>query len=165
MTTKKRKRKKRRDSLVLNLLIIVVVVLVLFEGRLIVTLFTHRSDVASSTVSDGTVSSESKETLSESSSSASSDASSGSSGSSSPVTALAGLPVYRRYAPGEFVGNRRFGSDRRYGFRSQQPGYCPGKLPRRWMILISPTQYLSGIPEWKASGTLPELPRVSFSPV
>ena len=93
MTTKKRKRKKRRDSLVLNLLIIVVVVLVLFEGRLIVTLFTHRSDVASSTVSDGTVSSESEETLSESSSSASSDASSGSSGSSSPVTALAGLPV------------------------------------------------------------------------
>lgn len=92
MATKKRKRKKRRDSLVLNLLIIVVLVLVLFEGRLIVTLFTHRSAVTSSAVSEGADSSEKEEEISEND--ASLDASAGASaGGSSPVTALAGLPV------------------------------------------------------------------------
>lgn len=43
MSTQKRKRKKRQDHLVLQLLIIVAVVLVLFEGRLVMTMFTHRS--------------------------------------------------------------------------------------------------------------------------
>ena len=164
MTTKKRKRKKRRDSLVLNLLIIVVVVLVLFEGRLIVTLFTHRSDVASSTVSDGTVSSESEETLSESSSSAS---------QMHPPAPLAVLPLSPLWLAFLLPQVRPRQIRRKQTFRLRQKIRFPiptarllsGKLPRRWMILISPTQYLSGIPEWKASGTLPELPRVSFSPV
>lgn len=43
MKSQKRKRKKRQDRLVLNLLIIVALVLVVFEGRLVVTMFTHRS--------------------------------------------------------------------------------------------------------------------------
>ena len=93
MAAKKRKRKKRKDSLVLNLLIIVVLVLVVFEGRLIVTLFTHRSAETSTAVSDGAVSSQEDETVSEDPSSPSSDSSAGSSGGSSPVTALAGLSV------------------------------------------------------------------------
>lgn len=43
MKSQKRKRKKRQDRLVLNLLIIVALVLVVFEGKLVVTMFTHRS--------------------------------------------------------------------------------------------------------------------------
>lgn len=45
MAKQKKKRKKRRDSLVLKLLIIVAVVLVVFEGRLIFTMITHRASM------------------------------------------------------------------------------------------------------------------------
>lgn len=47
MAKQKKKRKKRRDSLVLKLLIMVAVVLVVFEGRLIFTMVTHRSSMRS----------------------------------------------------------------------------------------------------------------------
>lgn len=50
MKSQKRKRRRRQDRLVLNLLIIVALVLVVFEGRLVVTMFTHRS--ASTPVAD-----------------------------------------------------------------------------------------------------------------
>lgn len=39
----KRRRAKKQDHLILNLLILVTVVLVVFEGRLVVTMFTYRS--------------------------------------------------------------------------------------------------------------------------
>lgn len=45
MAKTKRKRKKRHDSLVLQLMILVAVVLVVFEGRLVVTMITHRSSI------------------------------------------------------------------------------------------------------------------------
>lgn len=54
MAKTKHKRKKRHDSLVLQLMILVAVVLVVFEGRLVVTMVTHRSSVKSSTVTDST---------------------------------------------------------------------------------------------------------------
>lgn len=54
MTKTKRKRKKRHDSLVLQLMILVAIVLVVFEGRLVVTMVTHHSSVKSSTVTDST---------------------------------------------------------------------------------------------------------------
>ena len=50
MAKTKRKRKKRHDSLVLQLMILVAVVLVVFEGRLVVTMITHRSSMKSTTV-------------------------------------------------------------------------------------------------------------------
>lgn len=43
MSKPKRRRAKRQDHLVLNLLIVVTAVLVIFEGRLVVTMFTYRS--------------------------------------------------------------------------------------------------------------------------
>lgn len=43
MKSKKRRRKKRQDALVLQLLIIVALVLVIFEGKLIVTMVRHRA--------------------------------------------------------------------------------------------------------------------------
>ena len=44
MAAKKRKKRKPQNNLlVLRLLILVVIVLAIFEGRLIVTMFTHRS--------------------------------------------------------------------------------------------------------------------------
>lgn len=54
MAKTKRKRKKRHDSLVLQLMILVAVVLVVFEGRLVVTMVTHRSSMKSSSVTDST---------------------------------------------------------------------------------------------------------------
>ena len=54
MAKTKRKRKKRHDSLVLQLMILVAVVLVVFEGRLVVTMITHRSSMKSTTVTDST---------------------------------------------------------------------------------------------------------------
>ncbi len=52
MSAQKQKRKKRKDTLVLKLLIIVALVLVVFEGRLIVTMITHRSVMNGSSVND-----------------------------------------------------------------------------------------------------------------
>lgn len=43
MKTKKRKRKRQQDSIVLQLLIIVIVVLVVFEGKLVATMFSHHA--------------------------------------------------------------------------------------------------------------------------
>lgn len=56
MKPQKRRRKRRRDRLVLNLLILVTLVLVVFEGKLIYTMFTHRSSLteARATNSSGT---------------------------------------------------------------------------------------------------------------
>lgn len=53
MSSQKRKRRGKRDRLVLNLLIIVTLVLVVFEGKLIFTMLTHRSSVSSTAVTDG----------------------------------------------------------------------------------------------------------------
>lgn len=52
MSTQKRKRRGKRDRLVLNLLIIVALVLVVFEGRLIFTMITHRFAGSSASVAD-----------------------------------------------------------------------------------------------------------------
>ena len=94
MAAKKRKRKKRQDSLVLNLLIIVILVLAVFEGRLVVTLFTHRTAVSTSTVSQDPPGEEETDSLADASDSQESEPEAlDSSGSSSTVTALAGLPV------------------------------------------------------------------------
>ncbi len=46
MSSQKRRRRKRQDRLVLNLLIIVTLVLVIFEGKLVYTMFTHHSSVS-----------------------------------------------------------------------------------------------------------------------
>ncbi len=54
MTKTKKKRKKRRDSLVLKLLIIVAIVLVVFEGKLILTMVTHRSSMSQTATAEGT---------------------------------------------------------------------------------------------------------------
>lgn len=65
MNAQKRKRKKRRDGLVLQLLVIVFLVLAVFEGKLVVTMITHRSvmkgtnivnDSAKAVTADGTLS-------------------------------------------------------------------------------------------------------------
>lgn len=52
MTSRKPRRRKKRDTLVLKLLLAVAVVLVIFEGNLIKTMFTHRS-VTADVVADG----------------------------------------------------------------------------------------------------------------
>lgn len=52
MSTQRRKRKKKTDKLVLELLIIVALVLVIFEGRLIVTMVSHRAVMKGITVSE-----------------------------------------------------------------------------------------------------------------
>lgn len=52
MSSQKRKRRGKRDRLVLNLLIIVTLVLVVFEGRLVFTMVTHRSADATIPVVD-----------------------------------------------------------------------------------------------------------------
>lgn len=46
MKPQKRRRKRRQDRLVLNLLILVTVVLVVFEGKLVYTMFTHQSSLS-----------------------------------------------------------------------------------------------------------------------
>lgn len=97
MKPQKRKRKKRRDRLVLKLLIIVALVLVIFEGRLIFTMFTHRLSESGDVVttssnttgsSGGTVSE--TETEKERKTARSITVS----GSSTGDTTLAGLPGY-----------------------------------------------------------------------
>lgn len=53
MAAKKRKRKRRRDSLVLKLIIMVTLVLIVFEGRLVVTMVKHHSAMNETVVTDG----------------------------------------------------------------------------------------------------------------
>lgn len=45
MSSQKRKRKRRQDAIVLQLLIIVAVVLVVFEGKLVVTMISHKASM------------------------------------------------------------------------------------------------------------------------
>lgn len=52
MTSQNKKRKRKKDNLIPNLLILVFLVLVVFEGRLVVTMVTHRSVMNSTTVND-----------------------------------------------------------------------------------------------------------------
>ncbi len=55
MKPQKRRRRRRPDRLVLNLLVLVTLVLVVFEGKLIYTMFTHRSSTSEAhTTSSGT---------------------------------------------------------------------------------------------------------------
>ena len=92
----KRKRRKRQDHLVLNLLIIVTLVLVVFEGRLVMTMFKQRSSSNTSTTAEApntaTVSKGTTNTSSPNSAknATSSDTSSGS--NSTMEVSLAGLP-------------------------------------------------------------------------
>ena len=86
----KRKRAKKQDHLILNLLILVTVVLVVFEGRLVVTMFTYRSVTNASpvTAQSGTsASSTGSMTESQQTENASTT-----NGSSSMEASLAGLP-------------------------------------------------------------------------
>ena len=46
MAKSKGKRKRRNDSLVLQLMILVAVVLVVFEGKLVITMVTHRASTS-----------------------------------------------------------------------------------------------------------------------
>lgn len=67
MGKKKKKRKSRQNNfLVLQLLIIVVVVLVLFEGKLIYTMFTHRSGSSITVTTDNPAAKDTAEKSSES---------------------------------------------------------------------------------------------------
>jgi hypothetical protein len=52
MSTQKRKRRGKKDRLVLNLLIIVALVLLIFEGKLVLTMVTHRSAMSSQITAD-----------------------------------------------------------------------------------------------------------------
>lgn len=92
MSSKTRKRKKKHDRLVLQLLVIVAVVLVVFEGKLVITMTTHRSamQASSATVSNNS-SAEANADSPESTQSASSSTTSVI-GSSSLESTLAGLP-------------------------------------------------------------------------
>lgn len=51
MKSKKRRRKKQQDAIVLQLLLIVIVVLVLFEGKLVVTMISHSAVMNQTTIS------------------------------------------------------------------------------------------------------------------
>ena len=46
MAKSKGKRKRRNDSLVLQLMILVAIVLVVFEGKLVITMVTHRASTS-----------------------------------------------------------------------------------------------------------------------
>lgn len=46
MAKSKGKRKRRNDSLVLQLMVLVAVVLVVFEGKLVITMVTHRASTS-----------------------------------------------------------------------------------------------------------------------
>lgn len=91
MQTQKRRRRRRQDRLVLNLLIIVTLVLVIFEGRLVITMIKHSSSGDSAAVS-GAVKPEDKTggTDTDDSAGDTSDALTGSGDSSG---FLAGLPA------------------------------------------------------------------------
>ncbi len=98
MKQQKRRRRRRQDTLVLKLLILVTLVLVVFEGRLIVTMFSHHSQMTAAklaeesngiTAVDGTI------TESESEESKDADAAPAvtTGDSASPDAFLAGLPT------------------------------------------------------------------------
>lgn len=98
MKQQKRRRRRRQDTLVLKLLILVTLVLVVFEGRLIVTMFSHHSQMTAAklaeesngiTAVDGTI------TESESEESQDADAAPAvtTGDSASPDAFLAGLPM------------------------------------------------------------------------
>lgn len=100
MAKTKRKRKKRHDSMVLQLMILVAIVLVVFEGRLVVTMITHRSSMRQTVVTDGTTTTDSSGTLGEQPSAADGDSASpetaftsASRGSTNHDSVLAGLPL------------------------------------------------------------------------
>ena len=88
MAKTKRKRKKRHDSLVLQLMILVAVVLVVFEGRLVVTMITHRSSMKSTTVTDSTAAAAVQDGTLQTQASAAAAAQNGD-------TVLAGLPTVK----------------------------------------------------------------------
>ena len=88
MAKTKRKRKKRHDSLVLQLMILVAVVLVVFEGRLVVTMITHRSSIKSTTVTDSTAAAAVQDGTLQTQASAAAAAQNGD-------TVLAGLPTVK----------------------------------------------------------------------
>ena len=52
MKQQKRRRRRRQDTLVLKLLILVTLVLVVFEGRLIVTMFSHHSQMTAAKLAE-----------------------------------------------------------------------------------------------------------------
>lgn len=60
MAKSKRKRKKRRDSLVLQLVVLVAAVLIIFEGKLVVTMISHRATMKESVTADAPAKTESK---------------------------------------------------------------------------------------------------------
>lgn len=94
MTTKKRKRKRKKDTLVLNLLIIVALVLVVFEGKLIITMITHRSVMNQTAINDETTAPEPESgTITDSNASKAADVDTSSiTGASGLELSLAGLP-------------------------------------------------------------------------
>lgn len=95
MSVQKRKRKKRRDGLVLQLLVIVFLVLVVFEGRLVVTMITHHSVMNGTTVVNSSAATASADgTLSETEGVTEADFTAGNltSDDSSVEYSLAGLP-------------------------------------------------------------------------
>ena len=90
-TKKRRKRKPQNNMLVLKLLILVVIVLILFEGKLIYTMFTQGS---SSAVTVSSVSSDTEKTqILENELSSSSESTVTDSGNSVADAPLAGLSV------------------------------------------------------------------------
>lgn len=58
MTTKNRKRKRKKDHLLRNLLVLVALVLVVFEGKLVVTMITHHSVMNGTVINDEPAASE-----------------------------------------------------------------------------------------------------------
>lgn len=62
MSSQKRRRKKRQDAIVLQLLLIVAVVLVVFEGKLVVTMISHRAVMNQSPVTNEATVSDLEET-------------------------------------------------------------------------------------------------------
>ena len=92
MKVQKRRRKKRQDRLVLNLLIIVTIVLVLFEGKLVVTMITHRSANTSSEAGEAEAKPASSGSVEKEPESGDPSASAAGSGAGSMEASLAGLP-------------------------------------------------------------------------
>lgn len=89
--SKRRVRKKKKDTLILNLIIMVMLVLVIFEGRLVMTMLTHRSSPErSATASSVPANSSSVETENDKDSADSTKTTPGV--RTSATTPLAGLP-------------------------------------------------------------------------
>lgn len=92
MSSQKRKRKRRQDAIVLQLLIIVAVVLVVFEGKLVVTMISHKASMNNpQTVSESLDSTEDQDST-EDSDEADSAVITTVSNSSGQDATLAGLP-------------------------------------------------------------------------